>query len=1022
MTLPTNVSASALDILKIHSAFRNGKFLVWGEVDPRQSSPRRLPFCAKPVRIRRAISQVVDQADLPADFQAFAIWLPTIEGKPVRPPERRMENPSAPTAPQIQQWIVSTAILSAESAFYFLDACNRNPYAEARDTKLAPSTRFWGAALRFVAGLALRDRFIPSVTAEGERFHARWLPLIAAPDQDRLRNLARAMPPVARAITPTDAKAPPEDDPLVLLSGFVAWLMDVLPRAASNSARLPVSLLRDVNKRNIDAAWMIRLRTIESEMPGNRELLSSFSERVTSWHRPVVHEAAFPWLLSFELHEPGGEPDGEHAEAGAWRVRYQFEPVHGGAALPVDKAPPRIAARLLARAATICADISLTYSGENADSFPLDVTGAFRFLTETGGLLQQQGFRVVLPEWWTRRERSVSVRARPVIKPSAVDSPSTGSVGMFSLSELMRFDWEVAIGGENFTREELDWLSASTAPLVKVHGKWLPFDPASIRAALDLWKREPAPARDVIRMALGAANAPPGVQFEEARGEGWIGELLGKLGGHTRFEELPPPAGFKGTLRPYQLRGFSWLGFLRQYGLGACLADDMGLGKTIQALALLERDHADGVDRPVLLVCPTSVVGNWRKEAARFAPGLPVLVHHGLSRARGEEFAQQAARHALVISSYALMHRDLDLLKEIAWSGIILDEAQNIKNPDTRQSRAARSLTADYRIALTGTPVENNVGELWSIMDFLNPGFLGNQTEFRRRFLLPIQKGADSGAALQLRKLTAPFILRRLKTDTSVIQDLPAKMEMKVFCNLTPEQASLYKSVVEETARALEAAEGIRRKGVILAALTKLKQVCNHPAQFLGDQSPLPGRSGKLSRLTEMVEELIAEGDCALIFSQFVDMGERLQHHLSATFGEDVLFLHGGVPAAKRDQMVERFQNGGKGNPRLFVLSLKAGGTGLNLTAANHVFHFDRWWNPAVENQATDRAFRIGQKRSVQIHKFVCVGTLEERIDEMIERKKAVADHVIGAGEAWLTELSTAEIKQLFALRQEAVS
>ena len=659
---------------------------------------------------------------------------------------------------------------------------------------------------------------------------------------------------------------------------------------------------------------------------------------------------------------------------------------------------------------------------ENADSFPLDVTGAFRFLTETGGLLQQQGFRVVLPEWWTRRERSVNVRARPVIKPSAVDSPSAGSAGMFSLSELMRFDWEVAIGGENFTREELDWLSASTAPLVKVHGKWLPFDPASIRAALDLWKREPAPARDVIRMALGAANAPPGVQFEEARGEGWIGELLGKLGGHTRFEELPPPTGFKGTLRPYQVRGFSWLGFLRQYGLGACLADDMGLGKTIQALALLERDHANGVDRPVLLVCPTSVVGNWRKEAARFAPGLPVLVHHGLSRARGEEFAQQAARHALVISSYALMHRDLDLLKEIAWSGIILDEAQNIKNPETRQSRAARSLTADYRIALTGTPVENNVGELWSIMDFLNPGFLGNQTEFRRRFLLPIQKGADSGAALQLRKLTAPFILRRLKTDTSVIQDLPAKMEMKVFCNLTPEQASLYKSVVEETARALEAAEGIKRKGVILAALTKLKQVCNHPAQFLGDQSPLPGRSGKLSRLTEMVEELLAEGDRALIFSQFVDMGERLQHHLSATFGEDVLFLHGGVPAAKRDQMVERFQNGGKGGPRLFVLSLKAGGTGLNLTAANHVFHFDRWWNPAVENQATDRAFRIGQKRNVQIHKFVCVGTLEERIDEMIERKKAVADHVIGAGEAWLTELSTAEIKQLFALRQEAVS
>jgi hypothetical protein len=998
------LTASEIDILRLHSAYRNGQFFLWGEVSPRKSSPRHLPFSAKSARIARAISLVTDRADLPAEFKASTIWLPTIGKKPVG----SAEGADSIKTSKIQPWTVSTALLSSENAFYFLDACNRNPCAEDSHTKLAPSTRFWGAAVRFVAGLALRDRFIPSMTVEGESFHARWKPLIAAPDQDRLRQLARAMPPAARAITPHEAKTPPEDDPANLLSGFVGWLMDVLPRAASSSTRLPISRLRDVNENNMDAVWMIRLRTIESAMPGSRELLSGFVNRVNDWQRPVVREAEFPWLLSFELQEPD-----EKSEESEWRVRYRLEPVHGGPALPVDEAPPRFTARLLARAATICPDIR-----EDSDSFPLDVTGAFRFLTETAGALVQQGFRVVLPKWWTRRETGAEVRARPVIKPS----PAGRGASTFSLSELMQFDWEVAIGGENYTREELDRLAASTAPLVKVHGQWLPFDPQSIRAALDLWKREPAPAREVIRMALGAADAPPGVQLEEARGEGWIGDLLGKLGGHSRYEELPLPAGFQGTLRPYQLRGFSWLGFLREYGLGACLADDMGLGKTVQTLALLERDRASGVNRPALLICPTSVVGNWRKEVARFAPGLQVLVHHGLARTRGEEFAEQAASHALVVSTYALMHRDIDLLKEIAWSGIILDEAQNIKNPDTRQSRAARSLTADYRIALTGTPVENNVGELWSIMDFLNPGFLGNHAEFRRRFLLPIQKRADSDAALQLRKLTAPFILRRLKTDTSVIQDLPAKMEMKVFCNLTPEQATLYKSVVEETTRALDAATGIKRKGVILAALTKLKQVCNHPAQFLGDQSPLPGRSGKLSRLTEMVEELLSEGDRALIFTQFVDMGERLQRHLSSTFGEEVLFLSGSVPAGKRDHMVERFQKAGKESPRLFVLSLKAGGTGLNLTAANHVFHFDRWWNPAVENQATDRAFRIGQARNVQIHKFVCVGTLEERIDEMIEGKKAVADHVIGAGEAWLTELSTAEIKHLFALRQEAVS
>ncbi len=994
------------DSLKLHSAYRSGKLFVWGEVAPGKASAGRVPFCARTVRLARAISHVTDYARIPADYQTCTIWLPTIDGKPLRSGHGEPEiEPS-----EIQPWALSCAVLPADSALQFLDHCNRNPMAESFGHEIAPSTRFWAAALCFAAGLAQRDRFLPSMTAEGPRFHARWRPLMGAADQDRLRQLARAMPPAARAITP-ECKTPPEDDPADLLYGFVAWMIDAFPRVASHSLRLPLSLPRGASARNIEGAWAIALRSARSQMEGDRDLLSRFFERVDAWQRPIVSDVEFPWILSFELNEPDASAA---VEESAWRVRYQLEPVHAGAALPVNPIPARTAGRLLARAAALCPEIR-----EDADSFPLDVTGAFRFLNETAGALAQQGFRVVLPEWWTRRERAAGVRARPVVKPS----PVTGAA-MFSLSELMRFDWEVAIGGENYTREELDQLSASTAPLVKVRGKWLPFDPQSIRAALDLWKREPAPARDVIRMALGVATAPPGVELDPVRGEGWIGDLLGKLGGHTRFEELEPPAGFHGTLRPYQLRGFSWLGFLRQYGLGACLADDMGLGKTIQALALIEHDRAGGVDRPVLLICPTSVVGNWRKEAARFVPGLPVLIHHGMGRTRGQEFAEEASRHALVISTYALAHRDIEQLQGVPWSGIILDEAQNIKNPETRQSRAARSLTADYRIALTGTPVENSVGELWSIMDFLNPGFLGNHAEFKRRFLYPIQKRADPAAALDLKKLTGPFILRRLKTDSSVVQDLPEKMEMKVFCNLTPEQASLYRGVVEETTRALEGADagGIKRKGVILAALTKLKQVCNHPAQFLGDQSALPGRSGKLSRLTEMVEELLSEGDRALIFSQFANMGERLQRHLAATFDGEVLFLHGGVPAAKRDKMVERFQKGGKGSPQLFVLSLKAGGTGLNLTAANHVFHFDRWWNPAVENQATDRAFRIGQTRNVQIHKFVCVGTLEERIDEMIERKKAVAEHVIGAGEAWLTELSTAEIKQLFALRQEAVS
>ncbi len=388
---------------------------------------------------------------------------------------------------------------------------------------------------------------------------------------------------------------------------------------------------------------------------------------------------------------------------------------------------------------------------------------------------------------------------------------------------------------------------------------------------------------------------------------------------------------------------------------------------------------------------------------------------------KGAAFGKAAEKHAMVISSYALLQRDLEDLRQVDWAGVVLDEAQNIKNPETKQAHAARSLKAGYRIALTGTPVENHVGDLWSIMEFLNPGFLGTEAQFRRSFFIPIQAGRDPEAARRLKQITGPFILRRLKTDRTIIADLPDKVEAKVFCTLTREQASLYAAVLKEAEQALESAEGIQRKGVVLATLSKLKQVCNHPAQFLGDNSPIAGRSGKLARLVEMLEEILAVGDRALIFSQFAEMGAILKRHLQETFGREVLFLHDGVPRGQRDRMVERFQANGDGPP-VFILSLKAGGTGLNLTRANHVFHFDRWWNPAVEDQATDRVFRIGQARNVQVHKFICAGTLEEKIDELIERKQAVASEVIGTGEGWLTELSNEQLRDIFALRSEALA
>jgi SNF2 family DNA or RNA helicase len=466
---------------------------------------------------------------------------------------------------------------------------------------------------------------------------------------------------------------------------------------------------------------------------------------------------------------------------------------------------------------------------------------------------------------------------------------------------------------------------------------------------------------------------------------------------------------------------------MRQCGLGAILADDMGLGKSIQTLALLLhlKESLGGLPGPALLICPTSVAANWQHEIARFTPALTVYLHQGSGRQRDASFADSATVSDIVLTSYAVARRDAELLASVHWSVVALDEAQAIKNPNTRQAQVIRTLPAAFRLALTGTPVENRLTELWSIMHFLNPGYLGSLSRFSQRFATPIERYGDEEATRRLRRLTRPFILRRLKSDPKVIQELPAKQEMKVYCYLSAEQASLYEAVVQKAMAEIEASDGIQRRGQVLSLIMALKQVCNHPAHYLRQPATGAGgdggekRSGKLARLAEMLEELAAEGERCLIFTQFAEMGHLLRAFCQERLVMPALYLHGGTPASKRSELVERFQ--AENGPSIFILSLKAGGLGLNLTRANHVFHFDRWWNPAVEDQATDRAFRIGQQRNVFVHKFVCSGTIEERIDEMIESKKGLADRIVGQGEAWLTELSTAELREMVTLRRELV-
>ncbi|HYH94400.1 DEAD/DEAH box helicase, partial [Hyalangium sp.] len=680
--------------------------------------------------------------------------------------------------------------------------------------------------------------------------------------------------------------------------------------------------------------------------------------------------------------------------------------------------------RALATSARLFPPIERGLREARPEAVLLTASEAGAFLEEAAPTLAEAGMGILLPAELTRSgQRRLRLRMRMGGGQHAAGTVS-GSEG-FSLEALVSFRWEAALAGEPLSESELEELARLKAPLVRFRGKWVAVPPAELEEARRMLKTGGGTlaAHEAMAAVLGGPARQEGARLHrEVVAEGPLAELVTRLReGHSQAN-VPPPGSFTGTLRPYQERGLGWLAQMAQLHLGACLADDMGLGKTIQLLAfLLHRRETKPEDRrPTLLVCPTSVVGNWERELARFAPSLPVVRHHGPERARKEAELKAVPPQAVVLTTYALMRRDANLLGSVHWSSVVLDEAQNIKNAVSRTARTARALKAGFRAALTGTPVENRLAELWSIFEFLNPRLLGPLETFRREVAVPIERYGNDEVAERLRRIVQPFILRRLKSDPAIIQDLPPKQEMTVFCTLTREQASLYRAAVDETMRKIESSEGIQRRGLVLSLITALKQICNHPAQYLREEGPLAGRSGKLQRLQEMLEEVLASGERTLIFTQYREMGNRLVTELSRTLGTEVLFLHGGVSRAARDAMVQRFQEE-SGGPRIFVLSVKAGGTGLNLTAASHVFHFDRWWNPAVEDQATDRAYRIGQQRRVQVHKLLCAGTVEEKVDQMLEKKRDLASRIVGKGEHWITELGDTALRELFSLSPDAV-
>ncbi|HEX7238790.1 MAG TPA: SNF2-related protein, partial [Longimicrobiaceae bacterium] len=975
----------------VHACWSPHGLRLWGESQdgpasaprrkgrpPRVPRPRPHPFAAG----MRDLWDALDRLGEP-DGRAFAaeltLHLPSHPRGPQASPHLVRAHPPGEAAPEpggTSPWTAPGLTLPPAAALDFLLALPAAPEGVVPgDTVLALAE-----VAKLALELAARGRVLPVPERRDGAWTAAWRPVLTDDaDAERAAALRRSLPEACAAC---GAEADPGETAALAL----AALTDACVRRALSGWKpapaAPYWLEALAGDRPGDgpgepvaaalAAWTAPLRP----SAGDAGLRTCFL--LSAPGEPAEGDA--PWRLDFLL-QAADDPSLLVPAEQVWRTRGPLTVLRR----TLDDPQERLLGDL-GRALRLHPPLEPALRGARPTGMELDAGAAHRFLREGAPLLAQAGFGVRVPGWWGKpaARLGATLRARPASAPGKTPD------GRFGLEAVCAYDWEVSLGGEKVSAAELRALARLKAPLVRFRGEWVELKPGEVEAALRIFERGAsgrATVAEVLRLATGEEDAGAGIPMVGVEAEGWLAELL-EASGDARVEPVPAPPGFRGKLRPYQRRGLAWLAFLDRLGLGACLADDMGLGKTPQTLALLLANPVEaGTGRrkrrlPTLLVCPMSLVGNWQREAAKFAPGLRLHVHHGGERLSGEALRKAVRDADLVLTTYALAARDREELAEVEWGRVVLDEAQNVKNPAARQTQAVRSFRASRRVALTGTPVENRLSELWSILEFLNPGLLGSAAEFRRRFATPVERYRDADAAARLRRLTAPFVLRRLKTDRRIIRDLPAKQEFTVLCNLTREQASLYQATVDEMLERVESSEGIERRGLVLATLLRLKQVCNHPAQLLADRSPLPGRSGKLARLEEILEEVVALGDRALVFTQFAEMGRLLQAHLEERLGREVPFLHGGTSRPARDALVARFQ--APDGPSVLLLSLRAGGTGLNLTAANHVVHFDRWWNPAVEDQATDRAFRIGQRRDVQVRKLVCAGTLEEILEEVV--------------------------------------
>ncbi|MDB9538918.1 DEAD/DEAH box helicase [Anabaenopsis tanganyikae CS-531] len=939
----------------------------------------------------------------------------------------------------LQPWRVEGFCLHPTAAIKFLATVPLNAATEG-DTLFAGDLRFWSQVARWSLDLISRCKFLPTIQRQSDgSIVAKWQVLLdSAIDGTRLEKFAAKMPLACRTYQTTpeleekylalDFPTQPQELLLGFLNSIVdAQVREILADQPLLETRVMASLPSAVRQ------WLQALTSTSDTFNADALEVERLEAGLKAWTMPLQYQlsgtALFrccfqllppasggtDWTLAYFL-QAANDPDFLVDAATIWdhpveQLVNQNRTIHQ---------PQETLLRGLGLASRLYPVIAPSLETEYPQSCHLNPLQAYEFIKSVAWRFEDSGLGVILPPslangggWANRLGLKITAQT------------PNNQQGRLGLQSLLNFQWQLAIGGQTISQTEFNKLVALNSPLVEINGEWVELRPQDIKTAQAFFAarkdKMALSLEDALRLGSGDTQSIeklPVVSFEAS---GTLQELIGALTNNQVIAPLPTPTNFQGQLRPYQQRGAAWLGFLERWGLGACLADDMGLGKTIQLIAfLLHLQEQDALVNPTLLVCPTSILGNWEREIKKFAPNLKVLQHHGDKRLKGKAFVEAVKKHNVIITSYSLIHRDMKILQGVDWQVVVLDEAQNVKNPEAKQSQAVRELKTTFRIALTGTPVENKLQELWSILDFLNPGYLGNRQFFQRRFAIPIEKYGDTSSLNQLRGLVQPFILRRLKTDRDIIQDLPEKQEMTVFCGLTAQQAALYQEVVEASLAEIESASGLQRRGMILGLLLKLKQICNHPAQYLKLGTLEQYTSAKLLRLEEMLSVALEEGDRSLIFTQFAEWGKLLQADLQQKMGKEILFLYGRTSKQQREEMIDRFQHDPQGPP-IMILSLKAGGVGLNLTRANHVFHFDRWWNPAVENQATDRVFRIGQTRNVQVHKFVCTGTLEEKIHEMIESKKQLAEQVVGAGEEWLTEMDTDQLRNLLILDRSAI-